>query len=466
MEKVINNLREKKPETFALVVLITSTAVLLLCSVIAGVLYSIIPAFQERTVYLAQLFVDFFGFIFVYFLVVYLGYQKIYKEHKVGLFRGLIVGGYFLVNGGINIAVQLGSMQGISVQPTLDIIIFVLTMLMIGLTEEFLCRGVIANLILDCYGKTAVGIKYSVVVSGIIFGLFHMSNALGGNIEVTGVLVQVLVTSAMGMFFTAIYIRTKNIWVVVLLHAFNDFAALLSSGVYYTGTIQDTISSYSSINLLGMLPFLIATCFLLRRSKVSEILEITEDSENLKEVEKGTDVVVGYMDSNIHFAANTSSKLKRVLIGYVVMTGLLGVLLTIKNPLLLEGIVTMGSGSYYNMDAISNVEIPISGGYEFQIEVEDIGFPVVVDAVITDSVQNVFASNIDTYTKNNFQLNLDKGSYIIAVYIMGDQKALQEHINLGLYPYDDEEIEKLMQTLPEEKPESYGAKITTKVTQR
>ena len=445
MGNSINKMREKMPERFALVVLIASTAVLILCSIIAGIMYSIIPAFQERTAYLAQLFVDLFGFIFVHFLVVYLGYQRVYKEHKVGLFRGLIVGGYLLVVGGISIVVQLGSMKGTSVQPIPDLIIFVLTMFMIGLTEELLCRGVITNLILDCYGKTEVGIKYSVVVSGIMFGLFHMSNALGGNIEVTGVLVQVLITSSMGMFFTAIYIRTKNIWVVVLLHAFNDFTGLLGSGVYYTGTIQDTISSYSSINLLGMLPFLITTCFLLRRSKIKEILEITEDSENVKE---------------------TSSKLKRVLIGYVVITGILGGILTTKNPYLLEGIVTMGSGSFYGMDDISTVELPISGRYEFQIAVEDIGDSVVVDVVITDSNQKVLASNIDTYTKNNFQLDLEKGTYTIAAYIIGDQKALQEHIELGLYPYDNEEVEQLMQTLPEEKPESYGAKITKKVTMK
>lgn len=545
MENSMSGKRRNKPEWYALGVLVISTLVLLFCSACTGVIYSLVPSLGERTPYLMQLFVDFFGFIYVCFLIRRLGYRNIFEEHRVGLLHGCIVGGYFLVGGGLSILSQLSGLQGIGVQPIEDILIFVLTMLFIGLTEEFLCRGVIVNLLMEHYGRSAVGVKYSVLISGILFGLFHLSNAIGGVIEFTGVLVQVLITSAMGMLFTAIYLRTKNIWVVVLLHAFNDFAALLSSGVFYQGTLQAVISSYSANNLVVLIPFLVTTCFLLRRSKMNEILEITENSKT--RASKGNIECKGYVESkgnieskrnleakgnigfkryieakgnneskenneskgNIESKENSKSienteykeyveyskidktkettvetsldtleandesqqfllkirtKFHKALIGYGVSIGVIAFLLVIQNPFLSVGVITSGSGYYYGMDAISTVEIPYSGSYKFLISVEDAGFPVVVDVVITDSNQNVIASKLDTYSNNEFILELDQGSYTISAYIIGDQQTLQEHLELGLYSYDDEEIAQLMQTLPKEQPESYGAKITKKVT--
>ncbi len=199
------------------------------------------------------------------------GCSYIFKRRGIGFCRGLLVGGYFLF---ISVYTAVGlfvTYEGERVlKPWYLIVTFAVTMVLIGVTEEFLCRGVLAELLRRHYGATHGGIWRAVVVSGILFGLAHLTNLLSA--KPMGVLVQCVSAAAMGMAFAAIYFRTGCIWVTVALHALVDFAALITGGLY-RGTVDEVISEYTPVNLIAVVPYIVLLFVLLRKKKMDEIVE-------------------------------------------------------------------------------------------------------------------------------------------------------------------------------------------------
>ena len=84
----------------------------------------------------------------------------------------------------------------------------------------------------------------------------------------TGVLIQMCITASLGILYAAIYYRTGNLWVVVFLHAYQDAAALINSGLYDgTQGIAEAVSSYDFTMLYAVALYLIPTVILLRKSR-------------------------------------------------------------------------------------------------------------------------------------------------------------------------------------------------------
>lgn len=195
--------------------------------------------------------------------------------------KRLLVGGYFLLIGVSSLIQNLASADRGTIRSPGHLLLFVLSMLMIGVAEEITFRGVIATLLLRQYGKTTSGVWFCVIASGILFGCPHLINAIGGGSAFTGVLVQAVSAVGSGMVFTAMYYRTRTIWVPILLHAWIDFAGLIVSGLYGEGTIGTVISSYSLWQMVSVLPYLIIAAYLLRDTKMQEILQTTKSDSAL-----------------------------------------------------------------------------------------------------------------------------------------------------------------------------------------
>lgn len=156
------------------------------------------------------------------------GCGDIFTRRGIGFFKGLGVGGYFLFISAYSAVVLFATFQGARVlKPWHAIAAFVVCMLLVGMTEEFLCRGV---------------------------------------------LVQCVSAAVLGMAFAAIYFRTGCIWVTVVLHALVDIAALITNGLY-TGTVEEVISEYTPANLIGVVPYVIVVLVLLRQKKMDEIVK-------------------------------------------------------------------------------------------------------------------------------------------------------------------------------------------------
>ena len=90
-------------------------------------------------------------------------------------------------------------------------------------------------------------------------------------------LIQVCITASLGILYAAIYFRTGNLWVLVFLHALQDTAALINSGLYEgTQGIAEAVSSYDPSMLYAVLLYLIPTVILLRKSRLPEVAIFSE----------------------------------------------------------------------------------------------------------------------------------------------------------------------------------------------
>ena len=240
---------------------------MMLCSIAWQVLLRNVPL-GEYTLLALQ---EGCGALLAYVVLRQCGRGDVLFAKGIGFAKGLAVGGYFLVVGVISAAYQFASYEGERLlRPGYEIAIFAVCMFLVGMTEEFLCRGTIAGLLLEHYGATKQGVWKSVIVSGILFGAAHLTNLAGA--DPVGVFVQCIVAGMMGMAFAAIYFRSGNIWVVVFLHGFVDLCGLITSGLYGTGGAAEVISGYQLVQLVGVVYYVILLAVLLRKKKMNEIL--------------------------------------------------------------------------------------------------------------------------------------------------------------------------------------------------
>lgn len=209
---------------------------------------------------------------------VLLGYGWIYRRR--GFWKTLHVGLFAVVIASIAL---LGSVittlaaEGLQWKSEAGILLGILTIAGIGLREETLFRGVIANNLGIAYGRDARGVWKAVFFSGLMFGLIHLANVLAG-VSLASVMVQAAVACALGMFFTAVYYRGGSIWTLVFIHALIDAGGLFqSSFTNLSGTVDD-INKLSAASLIMVPVYVAVTAFLLRKKKMVQVLENLKDA--------------------------------------------------------------------------------------------------------------------------------------------------------------------------------------------
>ena len=146
---------------------------------------------------------------------------------------------------------------------------FLVSMAMVGVAEEFIFRGVIAQTLLEHFGTSRAGVWKACLLSGVLFGAAHLTNILSS--APFGVLMQCVFAASLGTLFAAIYFRTGNLWVTVFLHGAMDISSMLIGGLYGTTTVADAVSGYDASMLLSVLLYLIPTAVLLRKKKLPEV---------------------------------------------------------------------------------------------------------------------------------------------------------------------------------------------------
>lgn len=105
--------------------------------------------------------------------------------------------------------------------------LYSLYVLGISLVEEIVFRGVMLFLLLDIFRKHKLKNFLSVLISSAIFSLFHLAN-LFADMDIGSVLLQVVYTFLIGGMLAITTIKTKNIWMGVIIHALFDFGGLLT----------------------------------------------------------------------------------------------------------------------------------------------------------------------------------------------------------------------------------------------
>ena len=104
--------------------------------------------------------------------------------------------------------------------------LYVLYVISVALLEEFIFRGIIIVTAKDYFKNNRHAPLIIVLISAIIFSLFHLTNLLEGA-DFGSVMLQCGYTFLIGAMLAVTVLKTKSIWVCVVIHAIFDFGGIL-----------------------------------------------------------------------------------------------------------------------------------------------------------------------------------------------------------------------------------------------
>jgi len=118
-----------------------------------------------------------------------------------------------------------------------------------GIWEEVAFRGIILNHQLRKSSQTT-----SIILNGVLFGLFHLINLLFGA-DLFSTILQVIYTSCIGIALAYIYVKTKNLLPCILGHYFiNTFGQ-----IFFMGDFPNIINNSLYIIFgMGIFPMIVA----------------------------------------------------------------------------------------------------------------------------------------------------------------------------------------------------------------
>ena len=200
-----------------------------------------------------------------------------FKSKNLGL--GLLLGWvtYLCIIVTIIISISSFPANSFTIPNTPGLLITVLHPLIgTGLFEEVLFRGLILKLLLVAFGDSKKGIIKAVIISSILFGMVHIGNVIAGA-GLLPTIFNIIGAVLVGVFYAALYIRTKNLWVVIILHAITNlshqiFNAIVSRDVFVELIAMQTKSS-ALLGVAGPIVCVIAGIVLLRKVKPDEIIK-------------------------------------------------------------------------------------------------------------------------------------------------------------------------------------------------
>lgn len=186
-----------------------------------------------------------------------------------GFLPGIGLGWIFVIYSIYNLNIPYVLENGVFLPELSTAVGLILYSLSIGFCEEIMMRGLILNSFISKWGNTKKGIYKSVILSSLIFGVAHIVNLFYTSDLVIATIAQMFYAISIGIFLAGIYLRSKNIWAVIFLHALFDFASYFSS-VFSTateGVVDITIANAIAVNIL-LLPLAFIGLFLIRKVKL------------------------------------------------------------------------------------------------------------------------------------------------------------------------------------------------------
>ena len=106
--------------------------------------------------------------------------------------------------------------------------LYILYVLGVALLEELIFRGTLLIVVSDYFMRKKHGVIIVVLICSLVFSLFHLTNLLPpANASIGYTLLQCLYTFLIGAMLMVTIIKTRNIWLCILIHALFDFGGLL-----------------------------------------------------------------------------------------------------------------------------------------------------------------------------------------------------------------------------------------------
>ena len=161
-------------------------------------------------------------------------------------------------------------------EPFYRVILFLIECLSVGFFEEILFRGILLIILIEKLNHLKNGMFVSVLISSLIFGFLHLVNLFEGA-SISSTMLQVGYSFLMGMLWAVIYLKTGNLWLVMILHAtYNFFGQVM----FYLGSVAGRYDNIT-IGVTTILATLAAShvIVLLRNNKLMVHQENGEENE-------------------------------------------------------------------------------------------------------------------------------------------------------------------------------------------
>ncbi len=148
----------------------------------------------------------------------------------------------------------------------------ILAAIMAGVSEELVFREMGISYLARQWRDEKKIIPMALIPAAA-FSLTHLTN-ISVNSDVGSLLTQVLLTMFFGFFYSAVYLRTGNIWPLILVHALHDLLAFSASeGVTAMG-VEEFPDWTTGFLIVIEAALAVWGLYLLRKSKRAEILEL------------------------------------------------------------------------------------------------------------------------------------------------------------------------------------------------
>jgi len=257
---MIKKSSEKQPLIFSVLTIILAEALLGACLF----LFQPFRLYQYNFITVVSYLIP---LIFVLLIIFALKLFPQLRFSARGLRKGLFLGWLFILIGLVSLITgfNFSKLNSIASKSWAMLLPFSAVMLLNAMIEEFLFRGIMLNLLLKKWNT----IKKAVIVSALIFGAAHMIQLISTPSRPMGIILTIMLAFGSGVYFAAIYIRSKNIWAVVLLHAIFDWLSNVPGVLTQpAGEIADISLGNAIINIALAVLFFSMGLFLLRKKKI------------------------------------------------------------------------------------------------------------------------------------------------------------------------------------------------------
>lgn len=195
--------------------------------------------------------------------------KNVFTFENKGFFKGLFTFGLLGVLGAIGAFFVSGNV--VDMKPAFFTILTCVWMnFAIALSEEIIFRGIMLRTMLNVWKDKEKFLLISMLVCNVIFGFRHLLNLILLPNAVLLTYAQVVFTFMAGTYLCAVYLRTKNIWVCIVIHFMEDFGTSVWE-VFSSAAAASSNQDGSIWNALGMvivqLPYMIFAILMLRDKK-------------------------------------------------------------------------------------------------------------------------------------------------------------------------------------------------------
>jgi len=206
-----------------------------------------------------------------------MGYFKTFCLKKENIAEGLIFGFPFIIVGLYLLFLSLIYIKkyiGFLEPNYFHAIIVIVSLIGSGVFEEIFFRGIILNILIN---KCKISKLFSIIISSFIFGISHLYNFKNGFGYFNIVFSQIFYIFVLGLFFSIIYLKYKNIWPVILIHIILNFMGIIPFALFSS---LEQFQTLHSIDIVAFINILIALSYLLFFIKIYKAYYLETSKNN------------------------------------------------------------------------------------------------------------------------------------------------------------------------------------------